>query len=56
MRKRTVTTIETHQFVIVRRSGGATFTGCPLCLQGVGMVPLEEAALLANSRSGGRKE
>lgn len=47
MRKRTVTTIETHQIVIVRRPGGAALAWCPACLKEVEMVPLEEAALLA---------
>lgn len=47
MRKRTVTTIETHQIIIVRRPEGTTLTWCPACLNGVEMVPLEEAALLA---------
>jgi hypothetical protein len=45
--KRTVTIIETHQIVIVRRTGGAAQAWCPACLQRVEMVPLEEAALWA---------
>ena len=47
MRKRTVTTIETHQVVIVRRPAGAAHALCPACLKEVEMVSLEEAALLA---------
>ena len=47
MRKRTVTTIETHQIVIVRRPGGAALDWCPACGKGVEMVPPEEAAVLA---------
>jgi len=47
VRKRTVTTIETHQVVIVRRTEGAAVAGCPACLKDVKMVPLEEAALLS---------
>jgi hypothetical protein len=47
VRKRTVTTIETHQIIIVRRPEGAALAWCPACLKGVEMVPLEEAALLA---------
>lgn len=47
MRKRTVTTIEIHQIVIVRRPGGAALAWCPTCLKEVEMVPPEEAALLA---------
>ncbi len=50
VRKRTVTTIEMHQIVIVRRPGGAALGAapalCPACLSEVEMVPLEEAALL----------
>ena len=46
MRKRTVTTIEMHQIVTVRRPVGATLAWCPVCLGEVEMVPLEEAALL----------
>jgi hypothetical protein len=45
--KRTVTTIETHQIVIVRRPVGAAQAWCPTCIQRVEMIPLEEAALLA---------
>lgn len=47
VRKRTVTTIEMHQIVIVRRPGGAALAWCPTCLKEVEMVPPEEAALLA---------
>ena len=47
MRKRTVTTIEVHQTVIVRRPGGAAPTWCPACGKGVEMVPPEEAVVLA---------
>ena len=47
MRKRTVTTIETHQIVIVRRHGGAALALCSACRKEVEMVPLREAALLA---------
>lgn len=50
VRKRTVTTIETHQIVIVRRPEGATLAWCQACLEEVVMVPLEEAALLAGVR------
>jgi len=42
-----VTTIETHQVVIVRRTPGATLAECPACLNNVKMVPLEQAALLS---------
>jgi hypothetical protein len=48
VKKRTVTTIETHQILIVRRPGGAVLAWCPVCLREVEMVSLEEAALLAN--------
>jgi hypothetical protein len=47
VRKRTVTTIEMHQIVIVRRPAGATIALCPACLKEVEMATLEEAALLA---------
>ncbi|MGH9902508.1 MAG: hypothetical protein ACRD68_11935 [Pyrinomonadaceae bacterium] len=47
MRKRTVTTIETHQIVAVRRPAGVALVWCPACLREAEMVPLEEAALLA---------
>ena len=42
-----MTTIETHQVVIVRRPEGAADSWCPSCLKQVQMVSLEEAALLA---------
>ena len=42
-----MTTIETHQIVIVRRPTGAAHAMCPACLKEVEMVSLEEAALLA---------
>ena len=48
MRKRTVTTIEMHQTVTVRRPEGAADSWCPACLKQVQMVSLEEAALLAD--------
>jgi hypothetical protein len=47
VRKRSVTSIETHQVVVVRRRAGAAPGWCPACLKEVGMVHLEEAALLA---------
>lgn len=47
MRKRTVTTIEMHQIVTIRRLAGATLAWCPVCLKEVEVVSLEEAALLA---------
>lgn len=47
MRKRTVTTIETHQIVIVRRPEGTILGRCPACLKDVEMVSLEEASVLA---------
>ena len=47
MKKRTVTTIETHQVVIVRRPEGTTLGQCPACLKEVEMVSLEEASVLA---------
>ena len=47
MRKRTVTTIEMHQIVTVRRPAGAALAWCPACLKEVEMVSLEEAAILA---------
>ena len=47
MKKRTVTTIETHQIFIVRRPGGATVARCPACLKEVEMVSLLEASILA---------
>ena len=46
MRKRTVTTIETHQIVFVRRPEGAAPAWCPACLREVDAAPLEQAALL----------
>lgn len=46
MRKRTVTTIEMHQTVTIRRLAGAAFAWCPACLKEVEMVSLEEAAHL----------
>ena len=46
MKKRTVTTIETHQIVIVRRPAGATLAQCPACGKEVEMVPLGDASLL----------
>lgn len=46
MRKRTVTTIETHQVVIVRRPEGTALAWCPSCLKQVQTLSLEEAALL----------
>ena len=46
MRKRTATTIETHQVVVVRRPAGVSLVQCPACLKEVEMVT-EEAALLA---------
>jgi hypothetical protein len=45
--KRTVTTIETHKIVIVRRHENATLGWCQACLKEIEMVHLEEAALLA---------
>ena len=48
MRKKTVTTIEVHQVVIVRRPAGAALAQCPACLKVVEMVPLEVAAQLAD--------
>ena len=47
MRKKTVTTIEMHQIVIVRRPASAGHAWCPVCLKEVEMVSLEVAALLA---------
>lgn len=47
MRKRTVTTIETHQIVIVRRPAGAVPVWCPACGKEVEMVPPEGALALA---------
>lgn len=47
MRKRTVTTIEMHQIVTIRRLAGATLAWCPVCLKEVEVVSLEEVALLA---------
>jgi hypothetical protein len=47
VRKRIVTTIETHQIVAVRRPAGATLLPCPACLRDVEVVSLEEAAILA---------
>jgi hypothetical protein len=47
VRKRTVTTIETHQVMVVRRPAGVSLVQCPACLKEVEMVTLEEAALLA---------
>ena len=44
MRKRTVTTIETHQVVTVRVPAGASRHWCPACLKEVEMVSLEVAA------------
>jgi len=47
VKKRTVTTIETHQIVIVRRPEGTILSRCPSCLKEVEMVSLEEATVLA---------
>lgn len=47
MRKRTVTTIETHQIVTVRRPVGATLALCPVCLKEIEMITPEVAAALA---------
>ena len=47
IKKRTVTTIETHQIVIVRWTGGVALAWCPSCLKEVEVVTLEEAAHLA---------
>ena len=47
MRKRTVTTIETHEIVTVRRPRGATLLPCPACRREVEVVSLDEAARLA---------
>ena len=47
MKKRTVTTIEMHQIVIVRRPEVVTLSRCPVCLKDVEMVSLEEASMLA---------
>ena len=46
MRKRTVTTIETHQIVFVRHTPSPAVAWCPACLKEVEMVCLENAALL----------
>jgi hypothetical protein len=46
VRKRTVTTIEMQQIVIVRRRGVAAHALCPVCLKEVEMVAPEEAAAL----------
>ena len=47
IRKRTVTTIETHQIVIVRWARGVALAWCPSCFKEVEVVTLEEAAHLA---------
>jgi hypothetical protein len=47
VKKRTVTTIEMHQVVIVRRPEGVTLSRCPVCQKDVEMVSLEEASMLA---------
>ena len=47
MRKRTVTTIEMHQIITVRRPAGVCLGWCQVCLQEIEMVTLEGAALLA---------
>ena len=41
-----MTTIETHQIVVVRRHAGSTLALCPVCLKEVEMVQLEEASIL----------
>jgi hypothetical protein len=46
VRKRTVTTIEVHQIVTIRRLAGAALAWCPACLKEVEMVSLKEAAVL----------
>lgn len=46
MRKRTVTTIEMHQIVTVRRPAGAAHAWCPACQEVVQIATVEEAALL----------
>ena len=49
MGKRTVTTIEMHEVVTVRRPVGAIFHWCPACSKEVELVPLEEAAQWAGT-------
>jgi hypothetical protein len=46
VRKRTVTTIETHQIVFVRHIASATLGWCPACLNKVEMTSIEDAALV----------
>ena len=46
VRKRTVTTIETHQVIIVRRPAGSALAWCPACTGEVEAASLEEAAVL----------
>lgn len=46
VRKRTVTTIEVQQIVIIRRPRAAAHALCPVCLKEVEMVGPEEAAAL----------
>lgn len=46
LKKRTVTTIETHQIVLVRRPEGAAPAWCPACLKEVDTASIEQAALL----------
>jgi hypothetical protein len=46
VKKRTVTTIETHQIEIIRRREDARVGWCPTCGKEVEIVPPEEAVLL----------
>jgi hypothetical protein len=48
VRKRTVTTVEMHEIVIVRRRAGVSLAQCSACLKEVEMVSLEQAAQLAD--------
>ena len=47
LRKRTVTTIEMHQTITVKRPASASLGWCPVCRQEIEMVPLEAASILA---------
>ena len=46
MRKRTVTTIEMSQIVILKRPDGAVVGWCPACLEDVELVTPEQVSLL----------
>ena len=46
-KKRTKITLETHQILIVRKSGGRVRSWCEGCAGEVEMIPAEQAAVIA---------